>query len=418
MFYIGLFVFLALVYFVFISTKDKGSEAHFMPALGMKLAAGISVGLLYFYHYGNGDTLQFDAASHLILESIQTVKGWVQFLIQSDLSFLSGSVPKVLEESRSLFFVKILSLLYLLTGGSYWLASLYLSLFSFYGAWIISITVIRNWPELKYPAIIAFLYFPPAIFWSSGVLKDTVAFGCITVLGSLMINGFKKETIDPKFLITGILVIWVLWSIKYHLAVTLMLSIGAGIAYIPIYRNFKGAKRHILLVLFVITTALVFSYFHPNLRLGSLVEVLRQNQEEILKMSEGKNHVHFLPYGRGLAHFVLNLPVALFAGLFMPLPGQGKGLLPNLAGIFNALILFLTILKIFSLKKEQVRWNAWYLMVGIYVGSLAILMAYAAPNFGTLERYKTAYIPFYLFWLLDNKKLLSISKSLFFHKFW
>jgi hypothetical protein len=416
--YIGIIVFLAIVYSVFTTIKDNGIEAHFFPALGLKLAAGITLGFLYFQYYGSGDTLQYDGAAHLIMESVKTIQGWFLFLFHSDLNFLSGPIPQVLQEPRSLFFIKILSLLYLLTGGSYWLASLYLSFFSFYGAWLLSEAIVHYWPELKYPAIVSFLYFLPVVFWSSGVLKDAVAYGCITALGTLIISGINKGTIGRKAFLTGLLMIWVLWSVKYHLAVILMLSIGMGIVFQPINEKYKGIPRYILLALFFITAAIAFSYLHPNFRLGSLLEVLRQNHEKIIKISEGVNLVHFMPYGTGLVHFLLNLPIALFAGLFMPLPGQGNGLLPNLAGFFNALILLLTILKIISLKGEPVRLNAWYLMLGIYIVLLAVMLAYATPNFGTLERYKTAYIPFYIFWLLDNKLLFHISKSLFFHKFW
>ena len=418
MVYIGIIFFLALVYYVFTTIKNKGIEAHFFPALALKLAAGIAVGFLYFHHYGGGDTLQFDGAAHLVTGSVKTIHGWFLFLFHSDLSFLSGPVPQVLQEPRSLFFIKILSLLYLLTGGSYWLASLYLSFFSFYGAWLLSGAIVHHWPDLKYPAIVSFLYFPTVVFWSAGVLKDTVAYGCITVLGTLMINGIKKGAIGRKTFFTGLLMIWVLWSVKYHLAVILLLSIGMGIVSHSISRKYKGTFRYILLVLFFIIAAIAFSYLHPNFRLGYMLEVLRQNHEKIIKISEGVNLVHFIPYGTGLVHFLLNLPISLFAGLFMPLPGQGTGLLPNLAGFFNAFILLLTILKIISLKGEPFRCNHWYLMLGIYIGLLAILLAYATPNFGTLERYKSAYISFYIFWLLDNKILFHISKSLFFHKFW
>jgi hypothetical protein len=414
--YIGLFVFMVLVYYVFTGIKDKRYEKHFYLSLGFKLSAGLGVGLLYWYHYRNGDTLQFDEAAHLILGSVRTIKGWFLFLFHSDLSFLGSSGPPLLEEPRSLFFVKILSLIYLITGGSYWLASLYLSLFSFLGAWKLSETISRHWPQLKYPAIIAFLYFPPVVFWSSGVLKDSVAYGCITLLSSLVIRGMRKETLGANGILAGVLLIWILWSLKYHLAAVLLLAVGMGSVYQPIKSRFKGTIGDVLLLLIFIAFVIALSFLHSNFLPGNLAEVLRQNHQKIIAISESGNLIHFFPYGTGLTHFFLNLPLSLFAGLYMPLPWQGTGFLALMAGIFNILILLFTMIKIYFWKWKTIRFNAWILMLGIYVGVLAILMAYTTPNFGTLERYKSAYIPFYILWILNNEKWLQVIKSLFLHK--
>lgn len=416
--FIGLIIFLALVYYVFITTRKERLETHFFTALGIKLVAGLGVGILYFYYYGNGDTLRFDAAARMITGSLHTGKEWILFLYHSDLSYLSEAVPPFLDEPRSFFFVKILSLLYLITGESYWVASLFLSFFSFVGAWKLSLTIIRHWPRLKFSVLISFLYFPTVVFWSSGVLKDAVAYGSITLLGSLVIQGLQKEKIGLRGYLAGSLILWILWSVKYHLAVVLILSIGVGIIYVYIKKKFNGIWSYVLIILFLAGTTLVFSFLHPNLRPANLVEVLWMNHEKIIRISEEWNVVRFLPYGTGLSHFLVNLPISLFAGLYMPLPWQGMGLLAKIAGTFNALVFILTLLKIYDMRKTPIRWNAWIMMGVIYIGLLAIMMAYAAPNFGTLERYKSAYIPFYLLWIFNNERRFPVSKSLFFHKFW
>lgn len=410
--------FLALVYVAYLTTKSQTLKFHFFTALTIKLIGGISVGLLYLYYYRGGDTFQYDKAARLILDSIETIRGWFLFLIHSDLSFFHGTLPPVLMDPRSLFFVKILSILYLLSGGSYWISSLYLSLISFWGSWYLVMKIIQFWPRLKYPAMISFLYFPPLVFWSSGVLKDAVAFACITTLSGWVILEIKKGSMHWKGYIGGIFLFWILWSIKYHLAAVMILSVGAGIIYQRIADRYTGIYRYVWFILFFTILVIASSYLHPNFRFDHIMEVLSENHQKIISISDRQNIIYFIPFGSGFFHFLLNLPITLFAGLLMPLPWQGIGFLPKLAGFFNLLILILTIIRILSLKRDPLRWNIWYLMLGIYILFLAILMAYAAPNFGTLERYKTAYIPFYLFWLLDNINLLRISKGLFIDKFW
>lgn len=416
--FIGLFIFLGLVYYAFITTGSNSLKSHFFLALVIKLVAGLGVGLLYFYYYGNGDTLRFDASASLISGSIHTVKDWFLFFFRSDRSLFSGTASTFPEEPRSFFFIKILSLIYLITGRSYWVSSLFLSFFSFFGAWKLSVTILHHWPRLKFPVLISFLYFPTVVFWSSGVLKDALAYGAITLLVSLMIRGMQKERIGLKHFLIAFLLLWMLWSVKYHLAVVLILSSGAGLVYHSVTRKFKPVWGFVMVFLFLIGIALVFSLLHPNFRPANLVEVLGQNHEKIIRISKEWNVVHFFPYGTGFSHFLVNLPVSLFAGLFMPLPWQGMGLLIKITASFNALILILTLLKFYDMKKASFRSNIWIMMGVIYVGLLAIMMAYTTPNFGTLERYKSAYIPFYLLWIFNNARRFPVSKSLFFHKFW
>jgi len=294
----------------------------------------------------------------------------------------------------------------------------FLLFFSFFGAWKLSLTIVHHWPRLKFPVLISFLYFPTVVFWSAGVLKDALAYGAITLLASLMIRAMQMEKIGLKHYVTAFLLLWMLWSVKYHLAVVLILSVGAGMIYYPFRKKYNAVWSFFLVFLFLIGIALVFSLLHPNFRPANLVEVLWQNHEKIIRISEEWNVVRFLPYGADLSHFLVNLPVSLFAGLFMPLPWQGMGLLAKMTGSFNMLILILTLLKIYDTKKASIRWNVWIMMGVIYIGLLAIMMAYTTPNFGTLERYKSAYISFYLLWIFNNERRFAVSKGLFFYKFW
>ena len=97
----------------------------------------------------------------------------------------------------------------------------------------------------------------------------------------------------------------------------------------------------------------------------------------------------------------------------MPLPWQGAGILPKLTGIINLLILLLAINKLMRQKRAHGELNIRVLMTGIYVATLAILMAYTTPNFGSLERYKIGYMPFFLLWILNEKSIMKRIGGLF-----
>jgi hypothetical protein len=103
-------------------------------------------------------------------------------------------------------------------------------------------------------------------------------------------------------------------------------------------------------------------------------------------------------------HFFINIPVSLFGGLFMPLLWQGSNILSYITGLVNTFLLILFIIKAINLLSSK--WRPLSMVevsLGLYIIILAILLAYSTPNFGTLERYKIGYIPFFALWVLyDN----------------
>ena len=106
---------------------------YFYPSLVLKLAAGICVGLIYTYYYRTGDTFRFHQLSiDLYQYGLKDMKGFFMFMINNT-DFSPGMNINLSEEPRTLFFVKFLSLFNFITGGNYWLNSLYLSLMSFFG---------------------------------------------------------------------------------------------------------------------------------------------------------------------------------------------------------------------------------------------------------------------------------------------
>ena len=414
MLYISIICLILLVGIIYLKADNNKLKIHFFTALIFKLICGAGIGYLYFSYYRMGDTIQYDQAVHLVLNNISpSFFNWVSFLIYSDLSFIQETLPHVLVESRSLFFVKILSLLYLISDRSYWISSLYLSLFSFWGAWILVGTVVKYWPDSKYAGLISFLYFPTIVFWSSGVLKESIAFACISLIAALFIQWYNGRSFRFLYFIYIIFLFWMLWSIKYHYAAIMFLSISSGFIFATTYNKFVFTNRYLIFFGIFFMMALITSIIHPNFHFSNIMDVINSNHIKIIEISKEKNLIKFLPFGTGIYHFLINIPVSFFGGLFMPFPWQGNSILPKLSGIFNLIILLLTTYKLVHLKITPNRINIWMLMAVTYVFILAIVMAYTTPNFGTLERYKISYMPFFLFWILYEKSIIKRLDGLF-----
>ena len=385
------------------NTSDFPIRIHLLIALSLKLISGVLLGVLYFHYYGSGDTLVYHEAAHYLTQSGGRTFSDILLLILSPDDTVLELLP-ILREPRSAFFIKILSVFYMLTSGNYWLTSIYFSLLSFIGSAFLTNTIIRFDPSAKIPAIISFLYFPTFVFWTSGILKESIAWCCLSVIIALLITYIMNRKISFLQLLLGMVLLYVLWSIKYHYAAVLALCFFPALFYRTVLPNSRRSGNLYLLFLGVIIVLIVLMLSHPNFQPGRIMIVIQENHELMKQMSGTGKSIQFVEIESPLLKFIINLPLSLFGGLFMPLPWQGVNIFAIATGILNFILLLLFIGKLGSILKKGITLiSPWKLSMAFYIVILAILIAYTTPNFGTLERYKISYIGFFTFWILyDN----------------
>ena len=405
------FVFLVIIIWLYDRTRHEPLRPWFFYALLSKIGAGIVLGLLYIYVFQEGDTISYHKAASWLSQYARKEPGnYFNFLI------LNGKIPEgfsyFINQPRALFFTKITSILAILTNNNYWLISIYFSLFSFIGTWLIANRISSFYPSYKIAALIGFLFFPSIVFWSSGLLKESIAMGCIGLYVYIFIPFFRDSKIN---IVQGFILIisaLLLWMIKYYYAgvlfsVTIALFISKIIISNPRFTFAKEKPIISIFLMVLVILSLGVSFLHPNLNPFNIFQVLEQNHFQMLTISDPENIVRFINIGQGFTYFLINIPVSLFGGLFLPLPWSIPNYLGALAGIFNLVILILAIAKIFNIKTAGNQ-GSKILVIGMitYVVILAILLTFATPNFGTLERYKISYLPFLLILILNRNPLL------------
>lgn len=404
---INIILLVSIVAILFRDAAGSQIKIHFFIALSIKLIAGVILGLLYFHYYNSGDTLLYHEAAHYLAES------WSR--IFPDLIPVFGRADKaaleifpILGEPRSAFFIKILSVFYIVTSGSYWLASIYFSLFSFIGSWYLANAIIRYNPIAKTAAVVSFLYFPSFVFWSSGVLKESIAWGCLSLIMVFIIFYLQSRKLKLWQLFLGIVLLYILWSIKYHYVAVLALCFFPVLVHKLFSPRLKRASSFYLFILGGLIILIILMLSHPNFQPGRIMIVIQENHELVKQLSEPGKSIQFIEIESPGLNFFVNLPVSLFGGLFMPLPWQGINILSKATGILNFIILLLFIGKLTTFSaKEMTQISSWKLSMAFYIIILAILLAYTTPNFGTLERYKIGYIGFFIFWIFYNNPLIT-----------
>lgn len=369
----------------------------FYPALTLKMICGICLGLIYTFYYDGGDTIMF----------FEKAKGLLELPSGEYLKevFLT-SIP---HEQRSLLpITKITSLVLAITGDSYWLASVYFSLFSFAGAFFFVKELSVKYVDLTNIAAIAFLFFPSVVFWSSGILKESVVFGIMMFMLRFFMTYLNSKQINLWHLILSVLGAWLIILIKYYIA-AVFLPILLIVFVVSVIRDrnlFRGiAPIYQYLSISIITIGVLYwaTTIQFNIDLTRIYSVIKVNQSEILRISDQTDLINYLDESGSVFIVFVNFLIALFAGLFRPLIPE----LSSVAQIFSALenMLILSLFT-FGLKRKVVIDNHdKILLIGlvIFILTLSTTLAYSSPNFGTLARYKVYYMPFFLFLaLIDN----------------
>ena len=375
--------------------------------LGLKVSSGLLLGMIYVIYLTSGDTLSyFQQAMEMSTLGNQSYIDYFNRL-------MTNEFPEYKGEYRSEFFSRILSFFLLITGGNYWVSSIYLSIISFLGSWSLARTLALTDEKLKWVALIGFMFIPSVIFWSSGVLKDAIANACFFYLCTFLIRFYLKTSVSLAEHVFYAITLIILLKLRFYLGGAILFFIGLFLIRNMINRYVSMGSLKCLIYLMVIT-GLIFgvSFIDYNLQFDHFPQSIYQNYQSIIASSGNVNTISFdiSPDWWGI---MKNLPRSLFYGLFGPLPGQGaiSSVVYWVENLAAMVLLIVNILLFIKHRPLTVKPTILLFSTLSFVLVMAMFLPIAAPNFGTLVRYKTAFLPFWWMLLLYYPFSLYITKK-------
>jgi hypothetical protein len=400
--------FLHVLFLSFISIwiwKHDTSELRkfYWPALGFKLLCGILLGILYQYYYTANDTFYFfETAVQLSNKAHHNFAAYLSALIEPDKEYYSG-------EARTLFFVKITSVLTLLSANNYWISSLYFSFLSFITAWHLSKVIVSEIPSTNISAVIAFLFFPSTVFWSSGLIKESLAMAALFYVSSMVVKiWFNRKILWFEVLLT-VLSVWVVWNLKYYY-VGLFAPIAVAVLlvkWISAYFQITKFIPQVSIFILVLCVGIAATGFvHPNFQLRIVSEVIVANNKAFVQASSSDDVIHYEALTPNASSLLRNTPWALFSGLYRPFLWEANSIMQGVASVENLMLLLVSVMSLYSMKDFRQSPNA-ILALGVllYCCLLCTFLALSSPNFGSLSRYRVGFLPFLVFLLTDNPQV-------------
>ncbi|MDN5200617.1 hypothetical protein QQ008_04570 [Fulvivirgaceae bacterium BMA10] len=422
----NLTVLVFVTWWLYNRVKDNALGGLFIPGLLFKLACGIGLGLVYTYYYRHGDTNRFfEEAVILTNIAYESPIDFLKILLINDIPREANQVLQLSQQPRAFFTAKLLSIVNIFTYNNYWLSSLYFSYFAYSGMWYLASMLVRTFPKTAAAAAIAFLFFPSVVFWSSGILKESFVMGFISYIVAFSLPYLVLSKKIPYYkIVLMVFFLYALLKLKYYYVGVLIPIMTANFVVAYLRLNYKFINRNYYthlgswLVVFI-SVLLLSTTIHPNLKIGNFLTQMVTNHNLIYESSMPEDLIIYYKLDPTWQSILINLPLAIYSGLFRPTVLDAHTSLQYWVGFENLLLMILLIFSLFRLKNfVKFKYKNLVFSTFVYIMIMATFMAISSPNFGTLVRYKIGFLPFFIYLICaDNpiidavQKRLNLSKS-------
>jgi hypothetical protein len=406
--------------------KNENIKPYYYRAFYFKLFCTFAYVIVTVYYFGGGDTaLYFQAIQDLRAALSDDFKHFPEILTTSHLdetsplasyflydNYESDITYNYMAVAGNFFVPRIAIIPSLVFFNSYLCICLCFMMFAVGGAMRLFKTFYYYYPSEKRELALAILFLPSVGFWSSGLLKDTICFGCIgfTLYGVLNIFILKRKFIGSLFWIA--LSSYLLYTIKTYIFLVLLLAILIWI-FAETNRLIKDKTLRQIFAFMTFTIGIVAGYF--MVQYFTSQETLRQYQlDNIVSAAENQRNNYLIVdqqlneqtsyYSINASNPILLVINSIGATFFRPLPWEIRSAAAVLSTLeamaFIVLTANLFYKKGFSRPFKQIFKDPRLLMCFIFAMVFAVGVGAATANFGTLSRYKIPCMPFYMIMIL------------------
>jgi len=416
------------------SYKDPKIQQIYYRAFYFKLIGVFSFTILTQFYFKGGDTALYYQATQDIRAAVAADSDnfWTALMSQKltyksplfDFFYYDGYANDItynyMFNAANFFPAKLALIPSYLFWNSYLCINMIFAFFSLGGAIRLFKTFLHFYPKYYRELALACLFLPGVCFWSAGLLKDPITFGCVGYISYAFLNIFIKK---QKIFIS---IVWIvicglfLFFIKVYILLVLVLSllIWQFAEFNKLVKN-KTLRSIFAVMTFVISGGLAYLLMNY---LTSFEAAQQYQLDKIAGQAEYQREMYAViaqQTGHSDSHFEINTsnPVLMVLGgitatFYRPFLWEVNSAVALLSAAESLAFLILTlnfwikkgVKKFFSLAFSEPR----ILMCFVFAMVFAIAVGTASANFGALSRYKIPCMPFYLIMiiLMYNKENL------------
>lgn len=405
---------------------DINTRRFFLPALGVKILGAVSLGLIYQFYYGSGDTFMYHTyGSRIVWRAIfdSPIHGLsLIFKNSGDYTEVYKYASQIyfFKDPSSYFVIRIASVFDLFTFSSYSGTAILFAVFGFCGTWAMYLTFYKQYPGSHRILAFAICFIPSVFFWGSGILKETIVMASLGISTYCFYTLFMEKKMSVAKILFLAISLYLIFSIKKFI---LQAYLPAVLIWV-LMSNFKSIQSVVLralLVPMVMVMAISSSYF-------AIVKVGEGDDKyDVTKIAQtAKVTAYDIRYWSGrdagsgyelgeldgtLSSMLRLAPQAINVALFRPYLWEVRNPLMLMSSLEGTCFLLAFGIILFNHKKHLLNSLADPNVIFCFVFSISFAFAVGVStfNFGTLARYK---IPMLQFFATGLALVLTHEKSL------
>lgn len=362
---------------------------------------GLGAFLLFNFFYKNsGDTFMYyrggEMLSNHFYESPKKYFSLVFSNHQELRPLLQGvcSVCGFREDNSSILMIKIVSIFNLLFFNSFWAISLVFTFLSLVGQWLMFVAFEKILGKLSLLTSFLVLFLPSFLFWSSGIMKESLSVLCLGVLLYTFFVKFKSQFVQYFLLILFSIL---LWGLKNYVFYVFLASI---FFYLLILNYKKEAGRRFKFLFYGIVAVFVLIVgveVYTGFELSKKALFRLKDYQTFHSMRTDSGYT-FGKTNYDVVHLIVSAPKAILTTLFRPFLWE----LSNLKLLIPSLESFLAFIGITFVvsnynKLKKIKFNISFMVFcGTFIVVLSFIVGMSSYSFGALSRYRILMLPFLL----------------------
>jgi len=347
---------------------------------------------------------------HLILGDSHNLKWLVSQGSDFDESLLKNVDNAGYFKAESNYMVtRMVAVLSFFTFGKYLVTNLVFSMIAFTGVWKLYLFFYEQYPRMHKQFAIAVLYLPTFVFWSSGIMKDTI---CVAALGWIT-YGLYEIFFRKKSFIRNILILMFFSYLMVVLKVYILISYVPFFILFIILKNIQSVNsrkiKYLLAPLLIIFSMYgftrVLNSYSDELGEFAVTDITKsikhyntafENQADFAQ----SNFSLGVEFDGSITGLVKLAPIAVSATLFRPFLWESKKISTLFSSIESLLMIMFTLFILWRAGPltciKLIITDPLVMYCFLFSIVFALFVGASTLNFGTLVRYKIPCLPFYV----------------------
>ncbi|MFC4263702.1 hypothetical protein ACFOWM_12475 [Ferruginibacter yonginensis] len=306
-----------------------------------------------------------------------------------------GSKGSYWNDLRTNILFKFLGFCNILSGGNYYINSLFFNTIAFLGHVALYRVFIHVYPTKRWSCLFGCFLLPSTLYFSSGIHKDLMVFTALGIF-CYCLYFMVQYGISNKKLIYCIICFLGILFIRNFIAV---LILPISIAYIISIKK-KWQPWYVLGTLIIMAFLLIIftQQFVPS---ANPLAVVTSKQAAFLDLERANSQYNVALLNGSLMSFIKATPTAVRHAFFSPLPNEFPVKMLNGFTIEMIIYWLLMLLLVWQGKKYNNPNTFVFFMVWFAV-FVFLFTGYISTAAGALVRYRSIYLPFFITPILCN----------------